>query len=221
MISAVLFDLDGTLANTDHLHFSIWQEMLAEFGLQIDLAFYQQHISGRVNEEILADILPQLSVQQGLQFAEKKEKRFRESVPTLSPTPGLNKILGWIQEHGLQQAVVTNAPRNNAVHTLAILELTSTFPTVILAEDAPPGKPDPAPYQLALTRLEVDNHKAIAFEDSTTGIRSAVAAGIYTIGVTSTHSAEILLEAGASMAIADFNSEILWSLLDGKLTIDR
>ena len=109
--------------------------------------------------------------------------------------------------------MVTNAPRNNAVHTLEVLELTSTFPTVILAEDAPPGKPDPAPYQIALTRLGVDREKAIAFEDSTTGIRSAVAAGIYTIGVTSTHSSKILLEAGASMAIADFNSEELWSLI--------
>ena len=216
MLSAILFDLDGTLANTDPLHFSIWQEMLAEFGLQIDRAFYQKHISGRVNEEILQDILPQLSIQQGLQFAEKKERRYRESVPTLSPTPGLDKLLQWIQQNELQQAVVTNAPRNNAVHTLDVLELTSIFPTVILAEDAPPGKPDPAPYQLALTRLGVDSNKAIAFEDSTTGICSAVAAGIYTIGVTSTHSSEILLEAGASMAIADFNSEELWSFIGQK-----
>ena len=213
MFSAILFDLDGTLANTDPLHFSIWKEMLAEFGLQIDRAFYQQQISGRVNEEILQNILPQLSIQEGLQFAEKKEKRYRESAPTLSPTPGLDKLLQWIQENKLQQAVVTNAPRNTAVHTLKVLELTSTFPTVILAEDAPPGKPDPAPYQLALTRLGVDSNNAIAFEDSTTGIQSAVAAGIYTIGITSTHSSEILLEAGASMAIADFNSEELWSLI--------
>ena len=215
MLSAILFDLDGTLANTDPLHFSIWQEMLAELGLQIDRAFYQKNISGRVNEEILQDILPQLSIQQGLQFAEKKERRYRESVPTLSPTPGLDKLLQWIQQHKLQQAVVTNAPRNNAVHTLEVLELTSTFPTVILAEDAPPGKPDSAPYQLALSRLGVDSNKAIAFEDSTIGIHSAVAAGIYTIGITSTHNSPVLLEAGASMTIDNFNSEQLWSLIEG------
>ncbi|MGK7938327.1 MAG: HAD family hydrolase [Xenococcaceae cyanobacterium] len=213
MLAAILFDLDGTLANTDTLHFAIWQKILAEYGLQIDLAFYQQRISGKVNEEILRDILPQLSVEEGWQFAETKEKRYRELAQTLSPTPGLTKLLQWIKQNELKQAVVTNAPRNNAIHTLEVLDLTATFPTVILAEDAPPGKPDPAPYQMALNRLGVDSQNAIAFEDSTTGIHSAVAAGIYTIGVTSTHSSETLLTAGASMTLADFDNEQLWSLL--------
>lgn len=216
MLAAILFDLDGTLANTDPLHFALWQEMLAEFGLQIDLAFYQKNISGRVNEEILQAILPQLSLAEGLKFAEKKEKRYRESAPTLSPTPGLAKLLQWIEQNELKQAVVTNAPRNNAIHTLEALQLTNTFPTVILAEDATAGKPDPAPYQMALNLLEVDSKNSLAFEDSTTGIRSAVAAGIYTLGVTSTHSAETLLNAGASMTLADFDDEKLWSLLRQK-----
>lgn len=219
MLSAILFDLDGTLANTDPLHFAVWQEMLAGFGLQIDRAFYQKYISGRVNEEILQDILPQLSIQEGLEFAEKKEKRYRESAPTLSPTPGLAKLLQWIKQNELKQAVVTNAPRNNAIHTLEVLQLTAIFPNVILAEDAPKGKPDPAPYQMALNLLEVDSKSAIAFEDSTTGIRSAVAAGIYTIGVTSTGSAETLLEAGASMTLADFNDDRLWLLLGKRKTM--
>lgn len=217
MLAAILFDLDGTLANTDPLHFAVWQEMLAEFGKKIDRAFYQENISGRVNEEILVDILPQLSPQEGLEFAEKKEKRYRDSAPSLLATPGLDKLLQWIKENQLKQAVVTNAPRNNAVHTLEVLQLTATFPTVILAEDAPPGKPDPAPYQMALNLLGVKGKNAIAFEDSTTGIRSAVAARIYTIGVTSTHSSETLLNAGASMTLADFNDDRLWSLLKQKI----
>ena len=219
MLAAILFDLDGTLANTDPLHFIIWQEMLAEFGLEIDRTFYQKKISGRVNEEILADILPQLSVEEGLEFAEKKEKRYRDSAPTLSPTPGLDKLLKWSEQNGLKQAVVTNAPRNNAIHTLEVLQLTDIFPTVILAEDAPPGKPDPAPYTMALKLLEIDSQKAIAFEDSTTGIASAVAAGIYTIGVTSTHSSETLLNAGASMTLDDFNNDRLWLLLEKRKII--
>ncbi len=221
MLAAILFDLDGTLANTDPLHFAVWQEMLSEFGLQIDREFYQKRISGKVNEEILADILPQLSVREGLEFAEKKEQRYRDSTPTLSPTPGLAKLLKWSEQKGLKQAVVTNAPRNNAVHTLEVLQLTDIFPTVILAEDAPPGKPDPAPYQMALDLLEVDSQNAIAFEDSSTGIRSAVAARIYTLGVTSTHSPATLLNAGASMTLADFNNEQLWSLLEQKIDLPK
>jgi beta-phosphoglucomutase-like phosphatase (HAD superfamily) len=56
----------------------------------------------------------------------------------------------------------------------------------------------------------------LAFEDSVAGIRSAVGAGIYTIGITSSHLAEDLLNAGASMTIEDFNDKQLWELLDSK-----
>ena len=92
-----------------------------------------------------------------------------------------------------------------------------------MAEDAPPGKPNPAPYLLALSRLGVESQAAIAFEDSPSGIRAAVNAGIFTIGVTSTHSAESLIAAGATMAIsakprrcaiADFSAPHLWQFLN-------
>ena len=90
-----------------------------------------------------------------------------------------------------------------------------------MAKDAPPGKPDPAPYKLALNRLEVDSKNAIAFEDSAAGIRSAVGAGIYTIGITSSHPAQGLLDAGASMTINDFTDKQLWKLLDSKTKASR
>jgi beta-phosphoglucomutase-like phosphatase (HAD superfamily) len=62
----------------------------------------------------------------------------------------------------------------------------------------------------------VKSNRAIAFEDSAAGIRAASDAGIYTIGITSSHPAEDLLTAGASMTIEDFNNEQLWELLDSK-----
>jgi HAD superfamily hydrolase (TIGR01509 family) len=219
MLSAILFDLDGTLVNTDPLHFAIWRDLLAPFKLDIDRNFYQHYISGRTNEEILQDILPQLSFQEASQFALDKEVRFRKLARELQPMPGLEPMLAWTETNKLKKAVVTNAPRDNAIHMLAVLQLTSAFPLVILAEDAPPGKPDPAPYQLALSRLEVENKKAIAFEDSPSGIRAAVGAGIFTIGVASTHPPESLVEAGATMVIKDFTSDNLWQFIDQKIPV--
>jgi HAD superfamily hydrolase (TIGR01509 family) len=217
MLSAILFDLDGTLANTDPIHFTVWQDLLAEYKLNCDRTFYQTYISGRTNAEILQDLLPQLSSQEALQLTELKEKRYRQLAQSLEPMPGLAQILEWTANQGLKQAAVTNAPRENAYHMLAALELTDTFPILILAEDAPPGKPDPAPYNLALIRLEVKSTEAIAFEDSPSGIRAAVAAGIFTIGVASTHAPEHLIEAGATIAIKDFTCEQLWQLLTRKI----
>lgn len=213
MLSAILFDLDGTLVNTDLIHFQIWQEILKDYGLEIDTAFYNQRISGRTNQEIIKDILPQLTSEQGQQLAEFKEARFRNSGEKLLPLAGLPEILDWVKTAGLKPAVVTNAPRKNAEFMLAALGLNTTFPIVVLAEEAIAGKPDPAPYQLALERLGISADAAIVFEDSPSGIQSAVGAGIYTIGVASTHAPQHLLDAGASRLIWDFTDVGLWSWL--------
>jgi len=216
MLEAILFDLDGTLADTDSIHFAVWQDILIRYDLDIDRAFYRQRISGRTNSRIIKDIIPQLTLEDAWKLATEKEETYRRLANSLLPTPGLDRLIELTERASLKRAVVTNAPEDNAVYMLKILRLTDTFPAVIMAKDAPPGKPDPAPYNLALNRLLVKSKNAIAFEDSAAGIRSAVDAGIYTIGITSSHPAEDLFNAGANMTIEDFNDEQLWKLLDSK-----
>jgi len=213
MLTALLFDLDGTLANTDPFHFQAWQAYLRTYGLEIDDRFYRQHISGRLNPDIVQDLLPQLSPEQGHQVAAAKEAYFRQLATGLARMPGLTELLSWSGARALQQAVVTNAPRANVEFTLTVLDLWEHFPTVIFAAELPLGKPDPAPYQLALDKLQVAPEQAIAFEDSASGIRSAVAAGIPTVGVASTHPPAELQAVGASWVITDFRDRQLWELL--------
>ena len=216
MLEAILFDLDGTLADTDSIHFAVWQDILLRFDLEIDRAFYRQRISGRTNSKIIKDILPQLTLEDAWKLATEKEETYRRLANSLLPTPGLDRLIELTDEASIKRAIVTNAPEDNAVYMLKILRLTQTFPVVIMAKDAPPGKPDPAPYQMALDRLGVKSNKAIAFEDSAAGIRSAVGAGIYTVGITSSHLAKDLLDAGANMVVEDFNDRQLWKLLNKK-----
>lgn len=216
MLEAILFDLDGTLADTDSIHFSVWQDILVRYDLDIDRSFYRQRISGRTNSKIIKDIIPQLTLEDAWKLATEKEETYRRLANCLLPTPGLDRLIDLSDRAALKRAVVTNAPEDNAVFMLKALRLTDTFPTVVMAKDAPPGKPDPAPYELALSRLMVKGKRAIAFEDSAAGIRSAIAAGIYTIGITSSHPAEDLLNAGANMTIEDFNDKQLWKLLNNK-----
>jgi HAD superfamily hydrolase (TIGR01509 family) len=222
MLEAILFDLDGTLADTDSIHFAVWQDILIRFDLDIDRAFYRQRISGRTNSKIIQDIIPQLSLEDAWKLATEKEETYRRVANSLLPTPGLNKLIDLTERASIKRAVVTNAPEENAVYMLKVLRLSDTFPTVIMAKDAPPGKPDAAPYQLALKRLQVKRKKTIAFEDSVAGVCSAVGAGIYTIGITSSNPARNLLDAGARMTIEDFNNPQLWKLLNNKTkTISR
>ncbi len=220
MLTAVLFDLDGTLVNTDPLHFQTWQEMLRDYGIEIDREFYKARISGRLNPLIIKDLLPQLSLEAGQKLADVKEARFRENALSLTPLAGLLELLAWIDSRGLKKAVVTNAPRENVSFMLEVLKLADIFDVVVLAEETTAGKPDPAIYQLVMNRLGIAATEAIAFEDSPSGIHSAVGAGIYTIGVASTHDPKNLLEAGATMVIPDFTVQQLWRSLDSFMEIN-
>lgn len=214
MLKAILFDLDGTLANTDPLHYQTWQEILRDYGLDIDQAFYKARISGRLNPLIIQDLLPQLSFEAGRQLADFKEARFREIALSLTPLAGLPDLLTWIDTQQLKKAVVTNAPRENVNFMLKVLKLADTFDAVVLAEEGIAGKPDPACYKLAISQFGIAPQAAIAFEDSPSGIQAAVGAGIYTIGVASTQDPNVLSRAGAAMVIPDFQQQKLWQLLN-------
>ena len=216
MLEAILFDLDGTLADTDSIHFAVWQDILVRYDLDIDRSFYRQRISGRTNSKIIKDIIPQLTLEDAWKLATEKEETYRRLANSLLPTPGLERIVELIERTALKKAIVTNAPEDNVVYMMRVLQLNDIFPVVVMAKDVPLGKPDPAPYVMALNRLIVKPERAIAFEDSVAGIKSAVGAGIYTIGITSSHPAEDLLNAGADLTVADFNDRQLWELLDSK-----
>lgn len=213
-IKAVIFDLDGTLTDSDKVHFRVFQDFFSKHGIALDRAMYRQRISGRQNSAILADFLPQLPTAEAEAFSEKKEATFRKlAAGNIQPLPGLLDFLKQIRAKGLPAAVVTNAPPENANFMLGELKLREAFDPVVIGDELPRGKPDPLPYQTALDKLGIEADEAIAFEDSRAGIRSAVGAGIETIGMTTTHSEAELTEAGVARAIADFTDAYVQSLL--------
>ncbi|GAB4458233.1 MAG: HAD-IA family hydrolase [Elainellaceae cyanobacterium] len=219
MLKALLFDLDGTVANTDSLHFQTWKAVMADLGMEIDREFYDANFSGRLNEQIVRDLLPHLSAEEGAKLSADKEARFRQRAVGMEPTPGLWDILDWMQHHQLRRAVVTNAPVENARFMMQTLNLEPLFSVVVLGDELPKGKPDPLPYQTALEQLGILATEAIAFEDSPSGIRSAVGAGIPTVGVAATHSAEELSQLGTRLVIQDFTDPRLWSLLNSAINL--
>ncbi|MCL6752708.1 HAD-IA family hydrolase [Nostoc sp. CCCryo 231-06] len=220
MLAAILFDLDGTIVNTDPIHYRAWREMLLNYSIEIDETFYKSRISGRLNPEIVKDILPQLSTAEGQKFADEKEAFFRKLAPDLKPLSGFSELLAWTETHQLKRALVTNAPRLNAEFMLEVLGIKEAFHIVVLADDCIAGKPDPAPYQVALNKLGITAEEAIALEDSPSGIRAAVGADIRTIGIASTHDPQVLQEIGAFMAIPDFTDLQLWTLLNSLIEPD-
>jgi len=212
-IRGLLFDLDGTLAVTDPLHYQAWRATLLEHDVAIDEAAYQARICGRQNPAIVRGLLPALPDAEARALIDRKEARFRAAATALTPLPGLYALLDLARARALRLGLVTNAPRENAAHMLAALGLAGAFESVVLGDEVAIGKPDPTPYRVALEALGLDAAEAIAFEDSPSGIRSSRGAGIPTVGVLSTHPPEELLAAGAALVVPDFAAEALCDYL--------
>lgn len=212
---ALLFDLDGTISETDSVHHPAWAEILRPHGYEVDWNFYRENISGRLNPEIVAEFMEDLSDEEGREAIEEKEADFRGRVDELVALPGLREFIEHGREAGMEVSLVSNAPKPNALAVLEALDLTGAFDPVVLAEEAGAGKPDPAPYLAALKKLGMDVGEALAFEDSPSGIRSAVAAGVPTVGVASTHDPEKLKQAGAFVVVEDFSDSGLSAMIFG------
>jgi len=211
--TALLFDLDGTLCDTDHLHFEAYRILLQDFDRTITLEHYKSRIMGQTNDTIMREMFPDHPDRHDA-LADRKEELFRAQVAALAPTRGVAALLDWADAHHVPYAVVTNAPRANAELMLQGLKLDRRIPIVVLGGELERGKPDPLPYQTGLAKLGATAGRALAFEDSLPGIRSASSAGIPTFGLRTGHPDAALLGAGAIAAIDDFTDAGLWQRLE-------
>ena len=147
-IYACLFDMDGTLCDTDPLHHEVFSNLLLAHGknggVPIDDDFFHKHIAGRTNEDIFADLWPELSVPEREAMWEKKEEDFRALAATkLRRLPGLTELLAWIDARGIRKVAVTNAPRPNAELMLTSLGLDGYFEHVVIGTECTRAKPHP------------------------------------------------------------------------------
>jgi len=205
----LLFDLDGTITDTDALHYEAFRRLLAARGREIVHDIYKTRIMGQPNAAIAAWLFPGSDAAAQAAFSDTKEALFRTLARTLVPLPGLVAVLDWAERLGLRRAVVTNAPRCIAEFMLDALGLRARFEVLIIGEELARAKPDKLPYVTALARLGRSAERAVAFEDSRSGIAAARAAGLFTYGVATGLDAATLRAAGAQATIADFTDPVL------------
>jgi HAD superfamily hydrolase (TIGR01509 family) len=187
--------------------------VLEPYGVEVDEEFYRENVSGRNTSEIVRDLLPELSDEENRSIGDAKEASFRERASELEPLPGLIDFIERGKELGMKIALVTNAPGKNVEAILLALELRDSFDTVVLSDEVEAVKPDPAPYRAALNKSGVRAEEALAFEDSVSGLSSSVAAGVPTVGITSSQDSQRLLAAGAFMTAEDFTDPQLRAMI--------
>jgi HAD superfamily hydrolase (TIGR01509 family) len=212
---ALLFDLDGTLVDSDADHLVAFQKVFGPFGISLDRAIYTAHIMGASNAMIGERFLPHVAETQRAALFEAKEAAYRHGLSALEATRGAAELLHYAKERNLSCAVVTNAPRANAERVLSAIGLTERLPIVVIGGELARAKPDPLPYLTALELTGARAEKALAFEDSLSGVRAAVAAGIAVVGITTGLPAEALLAAGAIFTVADFTDRRIYEAIEG------
>lgn len=206
-LKALLFDMDGTLVDSDPIHIAVFIEFLAERGVVIDETDYMSRIHGRQNVEIFRDFLPNADPHE-LDLA--KEAAYRKKVgTTMEPIPGARELIRHARSRGLKIAAVTNGPRANLEAILEATGMTVEFDHTGTSNDVIHGKPHPELYLAALGALGISASEALVFEDSPSGITAARLAGIDVIAVASSLSPQKLMENGALFAISDFNDAAL------------
>lgn len=211
---ALLFDIDGTLADTDALHLEAFNQVFAPHGHVFDRARASKELMGFSNISISERFLPGQSPERQAAIMAEKEEAFRRLASgQIKPLAGLMTLLAMADRAEVPMVAVTNAPRLNAEMLLSGLGLKQRFKAVIIGDELAHGKPHPLPYLEGLRAAGAAPELSLAFEDSRSGVQAASAAGIATIGMRTSLGHADLVAAGAVCTAASFEDPELMGLV--------
>jgi HAD superfamily hydrolase (TIGR01509 family) len=203
---ALLFDIDGTLTDTDALHLEAFNQVLGPHGHVFDHARFTKELQGFSNASISERFLAGQPPERQAIIMGEKEQAFRTLVAgRIQPLPGLMALLALADRANVPMVAVTNAPRLNAEMLLSGLGIAERFKVLVIGDELPHGKPHPMPYLEGLRAVSATADAPLAFEDSRSGVRSASSAGIATVGIRTSLSHADMAAAGAVMSAKGFD----------------
>jgi HAD superfamily hydrolase (TIGR01509 family) len=178
---AVLFDHDGTLVDSEGVHYQLWQSILLQHKVELSSQFYADVCAGVPSAHTAQILIDEFKLDY-LAIDLLRDKRAAEQTQlTTAPFPLMpfvrEVVEGFARQHKLM-AVVTGAPFHAAQRSLTGHDLDVFIPRIFSGQDTPRNKPAPDCYLAALDQLKITAAEAIAFEDTEHGVRAAVDAGI-------------------------------------------
>lgn len=181
---AYLFDMDGTLVNSEPLKGQALALACKEYNADVDYHIYQQVMGedwATVTQHFFdyADIEPDFT-EFNAHFRRHYERLLEEK---LSLNIGAREYIEQLNQRGLACAVVSSAANWMVDKILQQLDLTAQFQVIIGREDVTKHKPDPQAYLLALERLGVKAEQAVIFEDSEAGLKAGLAANCDVVAI--------------------------------------
>lgn len=211
MLQAIIFDFDGVVVDSEPAHFAAFLAVMRPLGYTFDYDDYQRDIIGYDDRDALHFMLtqklgrtPGSAMQNEIQqLMAKKQQAFLDHVKSkpMSMIPGVDALIDQAKQT-LPIAIASGATAADIDAILQGLGRSNDFPIIVTADDVAKSKPDPASYRLAVQRLSEHvveqggqpflTSSCLAIEDSPAGLKSAKAAGLRTLGLTTTHPREDL-----------------------------
>ena len=208
MLKGLLFDMDGTLVNNLAYHFMAFDAYAKREGFTM-----LEPVSLKINGMHSNDIFPMLLgdevvAEYGLdRLNREKEEVYREMYrPNIKPIAGIIELLQRAKESGIKCAIGSSGCRENVEFIIEGLGIADYIDSSISGSDVTHGKPHPEIFTKAHEALGLKAEECIVVEDAVNGIIAALAAGCKCIAVTTTATAEVLSEAGASLCFEDYTA---------------
>ena len=186
LAKAVLWDLDGTLVDSEEFHWLSWRDTMRAEGVELTYPQFLASFGQRNDRIVPAWLGPGVEVARMNRIGEEKEAEYRRLAEThgLRPLAGAVDWLSALKTAGWKQSIASSAPRVNVEMMLRVSGITGYFDAFASAEDVTIGKPDPQIFLRAAAKLDVPPARCIVVEDAAAGVEGAKRGGMRCIGVT-------------------------------------
>ena len=211
---AVIWDMDGVIADTAPYHLKAWQQVFHKKGVSFTENDFR-HNFGQRNDTITKNVLGKsVSPSEIDAIAGEKERNFRQSVRQhITPLPGAVELIKSLKKHGFSIALASSAPIENIRLILGGLDIYDCFQAIVSGREVKEGKPSPQGFLLAAKKLGVAPQNCIVVEDAVAGITAAKKAGMRCLAVTNTHPRTRLMEADLIVDTLEAVSENIFEKL--------
>jgi HAD superfamily hydrolase (TIGR01509 family) len=179
---AIVFDLDGTIVDTETVDFESIRDVWAQYGVEYTVGRFEHIVGTAVGADWVAELTTQLGDGVDVSHAHNQRQMIKQQMLQLLRTrPGIDALMNAAAVAGVPMAVASNSPLDWVRARLDHLQLARYLSAIITIDIASHPKPHPAPFLEACAAVGANPARSIAFEDSATGVESARAAGLYTI----------------------------------------
>jgi beta-phosphoglucomutase family hydrolase len=193
---AVLWDMDGVIADTWLYHFSAWQDVFPKRGYTFTKEEFMRHFGQRADtiiRYVMGKNIPQDEA--NIVLKEKEEAYRRRVVNNIKPLPGALELIQLIHNQGIKMAIASSAPIENITIIINRLGVSKYIQAIASGKEVNEGKPSPEIYLLAAKKLGIAPADCIVFEDAVAGVAGAKKAGMKCVAVTNSHPRNSLGEA--------------------------